>query len=454
MLSDLGDGHSQVTVSGTTEAMFQNYLEVLEEAGFAEYATNSITNTDGDADLVNRFATYTKTEGTDQIMVHVYFTESSGDTRVIAAKNVNLPSTTIPTYTKVTDAVYVALADLDEDGTLADEVSLENPAYTESSGSLAGIVRLEDGSFIVYDGGNSYSVNAEMIYQTLKSLAASDSDPNNDNNIVIRAWILSHHHADHVGGFYQFAIRYNRGDYGNDINVTLESVIYNIVDTEEQTEFLSAAESEFHRIYVGIGLETNDSGQTGFAGVPVYKALTGQVFHFPGMDMEILSTMTDFVPTVIGYENQLAQDAVAKGEKGDGNTMSMVVRLKPTNGSGKTVMLTGDATAILLDKMCERFGTEYLTSYIVTMPHHGITGDTYRRHNATAFLYETVAPTYALLPQASRVRLAAQGSLSNQINVDLMNTIGADHILDAASVHMIDLSTGAVTSTPWDEYNT
>ncbi|MBQ7347052.1 MAG: hypothetical protein IJW55_03770 [Clostridia bacterium] len=394
-IADLGDSHTQVLYGETTLDAFHAYKTALEAAGYTQYTTNTIGN--------NHFATYQK----DNQMVHTYYTDCEKEVRVIGAKDALLPSTEAPTYTKVCDATYTTLAVMTAEGTV-------------SGDALGGIVQLEDGSFIIYDGGNKNAASATQIYSQLVKKAPDK------NNIVVRAWIFSHQHGDHVGAFNAYA----SSSYVNASNIKIESFIYNFCDTEEQIEFLPNARKEFDGVAASIKKFSYD--------IPVYKCLTGQVFYFPGMQMEILSCMSDFVPQVIGYETKDVDKT-----NGDGNIMTVIHRMK--FASGKTLMLTGDAVNILVDQMCDRFGADYLKSDVMTMPHHGLTGDAYRRRNGTKYLYDSVQPKIAILPSASNKRLAYEtAAITNEINIYLVNTYKPTMVLLDA-VRTINMSTLEIT---------
>jgi len=154
------------------------------------------------------------------------------------------------------------------------------------------------------------------------------------------------------------------------------SFIMNFCFTPEQTATLSNV-TNFTKVPQTIS--------TVYPDALVYKCLTGQVYHFAGLDMEVLVTMSDFIPLVIGYE---AEDA--KLDDGDGNNQSIVVRFR--SPSGNRLMITGDATNILLDDMADRYGSEYLRTEIVTSPHHAYNSDVYKKRNATDKFYDAVQP--------------------------------------------------------------
>ena len=385
--SDLGDGYDQVTIYNTEEYMYEDYAVILADNGYTLYSENEI---DG-----NFYSTYTKGEE----MLYYYYCSNSGDTRIIVAEDVKLPSLEAPTYTKVCEPAYIALAIYDENGKITGDAQ-------------GAIIRFEDGSFLVYDGGNKNNYQAKHIYETLAKYAPDS------RNIVIRAWMFSHFHSDHTGAFQKFV-----GLYKNSKYLTIESFIYNFCNTTEQTQTISNGQMT----------ATDTAVASMGAEIPVYKCLTGQIFRFPGMDMEILATMSDFIPQVIGYET-----ADAELDKGDGNSMTVVSRLLTLDG--KTCMLTGDATNIVLDDMVDRYSKEYLESDIVTTPHHAHNRNSYRARNATIKFYSAVKPKVLVVTSSNYNKFIPTSKYAYEVNVFVVNTYNPTIYL-MNKVSLISMST-------------
>ena len=369
-ISELGDGYYQVTIYDTDREMYEGYEAVVTAEGYALYSENEISG--------NSYSTYTK----DEKMLYYYYCENTGETRIITASRAKLPSLEAPEYKKVCEPAYITLKVLDDTGTVKGDAQ-------------GAIIRFEDGSFLVYDGGNKNTHQAKHIYDTLVEYAP---DP---KNIVIRAWMFSHFHSDHTGAFQAFVARYK-----NAKTFTVECFIYNFCNTTEQTQTISNGQM----------ISTEDAIDTLSLNIPVYKCMTGQIYRFPGMDMEILATMSDFIPQVIGYE---AADADLT--KGDGNTMTVVSRLT-TLSEKNTCMLTGDATNIVLNCMVDRYGAEYLDSNIVTTPHHAHNRDSYRARNATIKFYDAVKPDILVVTSTTMSKFSPTSKYAYEVNVHVIKT--------------------------------
>ncbi len=387
-ISELGDAYYQVTIYDTDADMYGDYENLLAGEGYSLYSENEIAG--------NFYSTYTK----EDEMLYYYYCSNSGETRVIIAENALLPSLEAPEYKKICEPAFIVLSTYDSDGKV--------------SGDAQGcIIRFEDGTFMVYDGGNKNSHQATHIYDTLLKYAP---DP---QNVTVRAWMFSHFHGDHTGAFQTFVSRYK-----NAKTVKIESFIYNFCDTKEQTQTFSAGQMS----------ATEDSiFLLGDGKIPVYKCLTGQIYRFPGMDIEILASMSDFIPLVIGFER-----ADAEKDAGDGNSMSTVVRL--TTPEGNTCMLTGDSTNIVLDDMVDRYGAEYLDSDIVTTPHHAHNRDSYRARNATIKFYDAVKPEILVVTSPNMNKFTPTSKYPYEVNVHVINTYNPEIYL-MNEVRLISLAT-------------
>ncbi len=383
----LGNNYDQVTIYKTDADMYEDYAVRLGDHGYTLYSENEMSG--------NLYSTYTK----EDEMLYYYYCPNSGETRVIIAEDVPLPSLEEVKYTAVCEPAFISLSSLDDKGAVAGD-------------SQGCIIRFADGSFMIYDGGNKNSYQAKQIYETLVQYAPDSK------NIVVRAWVFSHFHGDHTGAFQSFVSRYK-----NSPNLTIESFIYNFCNTEEQTQTFSAGQMT----------NTDSAVKTMGSDIPVYKCLTGQIYRFPGMDMEILACMSDFIPLVIGFER-----ADAEKDKGDGNSMSTVVRLRTPEGN--TCMLTGDSTNIVLDDMVDRYGADYLDSDIVTTPHHAHNRDSYRARNATIKFYNAAKPEILVVTSPNMNKFTPTANYPYEVNVYVIKTFNPE-IYKMDKISLISLTT-------------
>ncbi len=380
-LSLCGDGYQQATLSDTSAESFAAYRKTLEAEGFALYSERNMGDT--------LFATYQK----DGLSVHAYFTPHNAETRLVVSKDATVPSTTPVTYTKVCEPT-VTLMGLEKSG---------------AEGGLGCILGLEDGTFIVIDGGNNTQEEADDLANTLRKLAP---DP---KNVTIRAWYITHSHGDHFGAFAKFSQLYARSG-----NFHVESFVYNFCDV--------AAQKPHGSISYKTPLQTMNAY---WKDAVRYKALTGQVYRYAGCDIEILYCMSDFIPQIIGEEKGIRD---IDQSKLDNNIESVVFRAAMGE---QTVLITGDTSKVCVDEMCDRYGT-YLKSDIITVPHHGHNRNSYRARNGTVEFYNLTDPAIVLWPagvsaQASYLNWNGKPDSNYEANHHLVNNLHVKEVIVAGS---------------------
>lgn len=341
-IHDYSNGHQVLALENVEESEFTAYCRKLEAAGYQLYAQNDMNG--------NLFMTYQKSGG---MMLHTYCIGHRKEVRTVIANTELLPFVSNASVNAECTALLHQMQGGDEMG------------Y---------ILRLEDGRFIIVDGGDPTEENALEIYNYLKANAPDAQ------NIVIAAWYITHAHSDHCGAMTVFAEKYS-----TDSTITLETVLFNHCETEEQMVYCEPTYRE--NLEMALSLYYPD--------VPVYKPLTGQVFTFGKTTIEILYTMADFLPNTIAYEED--------GKGGDYNVMSTVciIDLDSTADREDRLFVMGDTTTVACDEMCDRYGT-YMHSDYVQMAHHGLApipgGTNNRRYNATMEIYELIDASIALWP--------------------------------------------------------
>ncbi len=151
-------------------------------------------------------------------------------------------------------------------------VTLTQP-YTTAKGTCA-ILRLADGTFLIFDSSDRGS--QKEIYDMLCALNGGSA------NIHIRAWLLSHTHRDHYGGFVDFAATYAN-------NVRLDTVLYAPVNRSVIDTVASYGTS-----WDSISYYFNDSlpglVKQRFPNTELCAVHAGQKFTFPGVELQILYT--------------------------------------------------------------------------------------------------------------------------------------------------------------------
>ena len=342
--------HAQLAIfRNVTEEFFASYTEKLAEAGFTAY-TQTEFNGDG-AKQKNCFATYVSDKNSVDLGFHEMFLSISPNDG-----SLTLPAQEAPEYTALDSIRYP---------TTLTQVGTKEFHPTEHA--MCYILRLADGSFIVYDtsyGRYNQTGVAEEIYAILQRQAP---DP---NNIVISAIFLTHPHADHMGGFLQFADL-----YGGNPSLQVKQVVYNFPDTS----LCRNLDTEINHI------DATKSAILKFgAKTEVVKPRAGNVLYYADVKFNIFYTQENYL-SVQPFFN-------------DGNTMSMVTQMETAGGC--KVVFGADhpaaegvygGTPFCESALAKWYGS-FLESYVVTMFHHGLGG------GADYLIYPAIKPKIVLWP--------------------------------------------------------
>ena len=146
-----------------------------------------------------------------------------------------------------------------------------------ASVSMSYVIRLSDGSFIVYDGGLKLKEYAERLLRTLNRLTP-------DGKPRIAAWILTHPHPDHTGVLEYFA---ENPEYRDAVDVEL--FISNF-----PSDIQVAGESEDLPAYQNAVKKCMDF----FPSAKKIKPFTGDILFIHGVELEVLYSQEVFLPTM------------------------------------------------------------------------------------------------------------------------------------------------------------
>lgn len=332
---DCANDTLECIASGTTEAAYTVYLGRLLDAGY--------TVNQGEQVGSNRFATLTD----GKIVLVVNYLEADSSVRIFSTPRAQavLPTENpVSDNAQVTDSTLTVLA-------LNYQEQWNNGWVKVGNNGLSFVFTLSDGSYLIYDGG--HAVDAGTLYSFL-----SANNRRADGKIVIAAWVLTHSHSDHYGGFRRFA-----SDYGKE--VSLESVIVSPVSMYRWQD--SADDS-----YLAEGLAADIRRFSGTR--RVVSPHMGQRLAVGNATVEILLTSEDVAPYRLEY----------------GNEGCMVTRVTL---DGNSVLMMGDCENSPSSKLMD-FRGEYLHSDILQVPHHGNSGGSEK-------LYRLVNPTVAIFPTSA-----------------------------------------------------
>ena len=372
----------QLYYTETTPDAYKAYRAKLEAEGFTFQQENQLNG--------NLFATYYNSE----VVLHTYYVEYLSAVRIVVE---SLTTATLPKledpYTKITDTTFTMM-DLD---------------YEAGNFGNAFIITLEDGSFIVHDGGGTSGQDKAELYNTLKRL-----NKRKDGKIVIAAWIISHEHWDHFENFFNFCNSYSS-------SVVLEEVIYNVARTSINYNSYNPGS------YVRNG-NGSLKGLKILTGCNLTKLHTGQKIQVRNLTIECLYTQEDIYPDILHKFNDSC----------------MVTRFKI---DGQTFTILGDVEDEASAIMVNMYDSATLKTDILQVAHHG--------WGATTRLYNLFKPTVLVWPtdQATFTKQTAGTSssyyyvidyaLSKQANVKLIIVADGGH--KTIPLPMKDISQSSVS---------
>ena len=319
---DCGEGVLGMYYTCVKQTDFEKYCALVEAEGFIMTYSHTASK--------NTFKTYTDGD------TRFYITYSQSDYVRIITEDASMPEApvTAETYSVVCTPSVTQLA----------------LSYTaDNTNGMGYIVRLSDGSFIIYDGG--FTADSETVMSALKRLNVTGDKPH------IRMWLLTHMHGDHYQAFIKFS-----SDYAKEVN--LDYLAHNVAHPLYDVDYPT--------VYTKGSINTALSR---FTGTKHLKLHAGSVLRFADAEIEILLTQEELYPSLLSLTYT--------------NDTSVVSRLKL---GGQTVLFPGDMQTLGSDVLVAIYGN-YLKSDIVQIAHHGSI-----KHSATREFYEHVAPKWAFFP--------------------------------------------------------
>ena len=171
---DLADECYMVYIANTSRSDYLKYMKNLPGAGFTEYSYRQAGKM--------LYAIY----GNEDTILHLSFNGLTREARIAVEDAYDRTIFTEVEYEKVCEPSVSMIGQEFTDST--------DPAAAPVPNGLCLVFRLEDGRFIIVDSGATVkSVN--LLYETLQKLHV------NEGKITVAAWILTHPHGDHTGGF-------------------------------------------------------------------------------------------------------------------------------------------------------------------------------------------------------------------------------------------------------------
>ena len=314
--------------SDVTDSEYEAYVTTLKNNGFTVRDENSIaskTTTD------NKFVTLVN--GAKQITLAYYPNESK--MRITASVN------------------HGAFEDAGECQKAA-EASVTQMALASGHG-MSYVVTLEDGSFLIIDGGVNEQAYKTELYSFLYTHNTAYAKPR-------VTWMFTHAHPDHVALATKFVEEYK------DL-VDFTAVAYNFASSQ-----LSGDGGTY-------AADLIQAFNTHAPNANHYTYRTGDVLSLAGVSIEILATHED----VYMYRTTSVNE----------NGLSSVWKMSFT-ASGKSMMIMGDATHNIINHLYNVYDGNVLKSDVLQAAHHGTSAAP--ESNYLDDVYTAIEPDMILCP--------------------------------------------------------
>lgn len=311
-----GGGNYQKTYTGVKAADVSKYCSTLISKGFTLQQQNTINT--------NSFYLYVKGD----TIVHVNWFAKLNQFSIVYGPKTYVPAKKpITNYSKKATPTVTMLA-LGEIGTSI-------------------VIQLEDGSFLLIDGGlgnSNYAKDSTTLWNFLSSKAPAGEKPR-------ITWLVTHIHTDHRNLFQKFIPKYKD-------KINLELVVWNMPDFNEIDAKYApdwqegGTDKRPAKNYATPVATLTEIIKTNFPKTPIYTCHTGEKIYLPGCEIEILVCHEDY------YLNNFRWI----------NDTSLTCRITM---QGKTMMVFGDTTHRVSDAIITPAYGNYIKSDILQVAHHG-----------------------------------------------------------------------------------
>lgn len=306
-LHNCGNGNYQAIYTNFSDLNKVNsYKKALADLGYTAKQTNIINE--------NVFGTYIK--GDTQI--HFNYYPELKQFRIVYGEAGYMPATEAVTgYQKVTTPTFAQMKVQDRSDTITTGLNL--------------VFQLEDGSFVIIDGGRNFDADRAFLLNYLKTNAPAGTKPQ-------VTWMFTHIHSDHTALATKF-IEENKNEF--DLNL----VCWNMPDFATMT----CGESTENALKLYTNLQSAITNA--FPNTNYYVFHSGEKMYLPGCEIVFLMTPEDYYPKAFDSFND--------------TSCAWKMTL-----SGKTFMIFGDCTTGVNNQTLKCYDT-YLKSDVMQVPHHG-----------------------------------------------------------------------------------
>ncbi|MBE6629564.1 MAG: hypothetical protein E7624_01780 [Ruminococcaceae bacterium] len=349
---------------GVSAEAFRAYGEKLKGEGYTVLAENEIEE--------SLFATFVNKEA--GLMIYVAYNAYAHQSEYAHKYERALRVVVCPTSTHaVPDA---AILNANQNYKKVTDTAVTQIALEKGYVGMSYVITLEDGRFIIFDGGKtgSGSLAADHLWDVLNASYKRiyGKEPTKNDPVRVAAWVITHSHGDH----YNVAKSLLK-NYGASGLLDLEYLIGNY-----------PSKSAVWPIYnADIGMMTEEGTIESLQRVTDFtylKVHAGQKYYFANLEIEVITTYDDLNPTRVHVQN-------------DTNTV-LRFTLKKQGKEDYTMLWLGDANARQSRFMCAMYGN-YLKSDMVQVAHHGNTGcetDLYSTVNAPVVFFPNRLESYQM----------------------------------------------------------
>lgn len=332
------------------------------KAKFTDYTEVQTNEVQG-----NCFATYAK----DGNLINISYAKDDSMLRVIVNKNTTPSKYLLETTVEKTTEPTLTMR------------GLATVGNSDNQNGMCFIIQLQDGRYIVIDGGFNRQSDADAIYSIIRKGTPTGQKP------VIAAWIITHTHSDHVGTFYsKFAPGYKNA-------VEIQSVIYN-----PPAASINNTPNADTGIVEGAYYQKVVNTIAGISGCEWIRPHVGDKYYIGGAVLSFYYTVDQYYPATFNYYN----------------TCSLVFSIEI---EGQKIMINGDAANASFKKAVGMFGEE-LKADIVQLSHHGYTaGVSDELAVYTMQAYRLMSPSVVLWPIGSYGYENTRYKAHNQVLINL-----------------------------------
>ena len=237
----------------------------------------------------------------------------------------------------------------------------------EMKGGMAYVIQLDDGRFVMVDGGEHFDVDGERVFRYLCEKAQGEKP-------IIAAWFFTHGHRDHI----KLSARFME-EYKNEVEI--QTIAYNIPTDVVYSGFDSTSGRGD-----ALAEEMWFKAVENLSNTEVRVLKTGEEFTFANVKVNILTTAFEKYPDPPTSRNHTS------------------AAMKFSFTCGTSFLVLGDAQGDRLVKMLEEGSPIYCTdeilkSDILQVPHHGLALARANDYDKIVTLYRKIAPKICFWPQ-------------------------------------------------------